>query len=102
MWNRSKAKIKRMKGCHQQMIPSYLDEFMQEQHGRTASQHTVSPVLLFHLINSLLSPFLWLHCLQLDMSCMCHKHALHCISVDCMQLKGLLKQNHTPRIHMYL
>ena len=38
-WNRSKTKIKRMKGCHQHMIPSYLDEFMwRERHGKTASQ----------------------------------------------------------------
>ena len=38
-WNRSKTKFNRMKGCHQQMLPSYLDEFMwQERHGRTASQ----------------------------------------------------------------
>ena len=38
-WNRSKTKIKRMKGCHQHMLPSYLDKFMwRERHGRTASQ----------------------------------------------------------------
>ena len=37
--NRSKTKIKRMKGCHEHMIPSYLDQFMwQEHHGRTATQ----------------------------------------------------------------
>ena len=38
-WNRSKTKVKRMKGCHQQMLPSHLDKFMwREKHGRTASQ----------------------------------------------------------------
>ena len=37
-WNRVKTKIKKMKGCHDQMISSYLDEFMwRERHGRTAS-----------------------------------------------------------------
>ena len=37
-WNRSKTKIKRMKGCHLHMIPNYLDEFMwRERHGKTAS-----------------------------------------------------------------
>ncbi len=37
-WNRVKTKIKRMKGCHEQMLSSYLDEFMwREHHGRTAS-----------------------------------------------------------------
>ena len=37
-WNRSKTKIKRMKGCHAEMLPSYLDKFMwRERHGKTAS-----------------------------------------------------------------
>ena len=37
-WNRVKTKIKRMKGVHDHMLSSYLDEFMwRERHGRTAS-----------------------------------------------------------------
>ena len=37
-WNRVKTKFKRMKGVHESMISSYLDEFMwRERHGRTAS-----------------------------------------------------------------
>lgn len=37
-WNRVKTKFKRMKGVHEQMLESYLDEFMwRERHGRTAS-----------------------------------------------------------------
>ena len=37
-WNRVKTKIKRMKGVHDHMMSSYLDEFMwRERHGRTAS-----------------------------------------------------------------
>ena len=37
-WNRVKIKIKRMRGCHDQIMSSYLDEFMwREHHGRTAS-----------------------------------------------------------------
>ena len=37
-WNRVKTKIKRMKGVHDHMVSSYLDEFMwRERHGRTAS-----------------------------------------------------------------
>ena len=37
-WNRVKGKFKRMKGVHEDMISSYLDEFMwRERHGRTAS-----------------------------------------------------------------
>lgn len=37
-WSRAKMKIKRMKGVHDQMLTSYLDEFMwRERHGRTAS-----------------------------------------------------------------
>ena len=37
-WNRVKTKFKRMKGVHETMLLSYLDEFMwHERHGRTAS-----------------------------------------------------------------
>lgn len=37
-WNRVKTKFKRMRGMHQSMLPSYLDEFMwRERHGRSAS-----------------------------------------------------------------
>ena len=33
-WNRVKTKLKRMKGCHEQQLPSYLDEFMyRERYG---------------------------------------------------------------------
>ena len=33
-WNRCKTKLKRMKGCVEHQIPSYLDEFMwRERHG---------------------------------------------------------------------
>ena len=35
-WNRSKVKLKRMKGCTAGQLPSYLDEFMwKEWHGTT-------------------------------------------------------------------
>jgi len=37
-WNRVKTKFKRMKGVHELMLSSYLDEFMwRERHGKTAS-----------------------------------------------------------------
>ena len=37
-WNRVKTKFKRMKGVHEQMLSSYLDEFMwRQRHGRAAS-----------------------------------------------------------------
>ena len=37
-WNRVKTTFKRMKGVHESMLSSYLDEFMwRERHGRTAS-----------------------------------------------------------------
>lgn len=36
-WNRAKVKLKRMRGCHSDQIPSYLDEFMwRERYGRTS------------------------------------------------------------------
>ena len=39
-WNRVKVKLKRMKGCHADQLPSYLDEFMwKERHGFT-KRHT--------------------------------------------------------------
>ena len=35
-WNRVETKLKRMKGCHADQLPSYLDEFMwRERHGST-------------------------------------------------------------------
>ena len=38
-WNRVKTKLKRMKGCHEHQLSSYLDEFMyRERHGCTATQ----------------------------------------------------------------
>ena len=37
-WSRVKTKLKRMKGCRREQIPSYLDEFMwRERHGTSAS-----------------------------------------------------------------
>ena len=37
-WNRIKHKFK-MKGCHREMLPSYLDEYMWgERHGPTSHQ----------------------------------------------------------------
>ena len=36
-WNRVKTKLKRMKGCDGDQLPSYLDEFMwRERHGTTS------------------------------------------------------------------
>ena len=37
-WNRIKGKFKSMKGVHEDMLSSYVDEFMwRKQHVRTAS-----------------------------------------------------------------
>ena len=37
-WNRVKTKFKRMKGVHEEMLGSYIDEFMyRERHGTSAS-----------------------------------------------------------------
>ena len=37
-WNRVKTKFKRMKGVHEAMLTSYLDEFMwRERHGQSSS-----------------------------------------------------------------
>ena len=48
-WNRVNGEFKRMKGVHEDMIPSYLNEFMwRERHGRTASTALTS---LFRDIN---------------------------------------------------
>ena len=38
-WNRVKIKLKRMCGCHEHQLASYLDEFMyRERFGQTATQ----------------------------------------------------------------
>ena len=38
-WNRVKTKLKRMKGCRGDQLPSYLDEFMwRERHGTTSRE----------------------------------------------------------------
>ena len=38
-WNRIKIKLKRMRGCHEHQLASYLDEYMyRERYGRTARQ----------------------------------------------------------------
>ena len=38
-WNRVKIKLKRMRGCHEHQLASYLDEFMyRERFGQTATQ----------------------------------------------------------------
>ena len=39
-WNRIKIKLKRMRGCHEQQLARYLDEFImyRERHRRTARQ----------------------------------------------------------------
>ena len=41
-WNRCKTKLKRMKGCVEHQIPSYLDEFMWRE------RHRISRVLAFN------------------------------------------------------
>ena len=49
-WNRVKIKIKRMRGVHDSMLSSYLDEHMwRERHGRTDSlalQHIIRDIRL--------------------------------------------------------
>ena len=38
-WNRAKLKLKRMKGCHSEQLPSYLDEFMwRERYGKSSKE----------------------------------------------------------------
>ena len=38
-WNRVKIKIKRMRGCHEEQLASYLDEYMyRERYGRTSRE----------------------------------------------------------------
>ena len=38
-WNRVKIKLKRMRGCHENQIASYLDEFMyRERYGNLARE----------------------------------------------------------------
>ena len=36
-WNRVKTKLKRMKGCHGDQLPSYLDKFMWKEHHGTSA-----------------------------------------------------------------
>ena len=43
-WNRVKIKIKCMRGCHEEQLASYLDEYMyRERYGRTAREVFDSP-----------------------------------------------------------
>ena len=38
-WNRVKVKLKRMRGCHLQQLPGYLDEYMwRERHGKSGRE----------------------------------------------------------------
>ena len=38
-WNRTKIKLKRMRGCHELELSGYLDEFMwRERHGKTTRE----------------------------------------------------------------
>ena len=47
-WNRVEIKLKRLRGCHENQLPSYLDEYMyRERFGNTATQ----------LFNSIMSDF---------------------------------------------
>ena len=38
-WNEAKMKLKRMKGCHAEQLPSYLDEFMWRERFGTTSRN---------------------------------------------------------------
>ena len=64
-WSRVKRKFKRMKGVHESMLNSYLDEFMwRERHGRSAPTALANlcrdislrypPVACWHLLSSFL------------------------------------------------
>ena len=44
-WKRVKTKLKRMKGCHGDQLPSYLDEFMWKKRNGTSTLLTLQNIM---------------------------------------------------------
>ena len=44
-WNRVKIKLKRMRGCHEEQLPSYLDEFVYRERFGGRSQQMFDTII---------------------------------------------------------